>query len=116
MTDGPTDALVFRGFVEHYFVPVLSEGDIVVMDQLSSHRVTGIADMIEQVGARVWYLPPYSPDLTPIEQMWSKVKSLLRTFARRTRKSLFAAIGKALQQVTADECVSYFAHSGYVAS
>ena len=116
VTDGPTDALVFRGFVNHFLVPVLHQGDIVVMDNLSSHKVTGVVDAIESVGARVWYLPPYSPDLNPIEQMWSKVKSILRSFARRTQKSLIHAIGVALSRVTVEECVNYFHHCGYAAT
>jgi len=116
VTEGPTDALVFRGFTEHFLVPVLNQGDIVVMDNLSSHKVTGIVEMIETVGAQVWYLPPYSPDLNPIEQMWSKVKSILRSFARRTKKSLRSAIGKALARVNTQECANYFAHCGYAAT
>ena len=116
VTEGPTDALVFRGFTKHFLVPVLHAGDIVVMDNLSSHKVTGIAEMIESVGARVWYLPPYSPDLNPIEQMWSKVKSVLRSFARRTKNSLVNGIGKALARVTDAECVNYFANCGYTAT
>jgi transposase len=116
VTEGPTDALVFRGFTEYFLVPVLNKGDIVVMDNLSSHKVSGISDMVEAVGAKIWYLPPYSPDLNPIEQMWSKVKSILRSFARRTKKSLFRGIGKALARVTAAECVNYFANCGYDAT
>ena len=92
VTEGPTDAMVFKGFTEHFLAPVLRKGDIVVMDNLSSHKVKGVVDLIESAGAKVWYLPPYSPDFNPIEQMWSKVKSVLRTFARRTKKTLFGAI------------------------
>jgi transposase len=114
-TNGPTDALVFRGFTEHFLVPSLRTGDIVVMDNLSSHKVTGIVEMIESVGAQVWYLPPYSPDFNPIEQMWSKVKSCLRAYAARTKKMLLNAIGKALNQVTIEECINYFQHCGYAA-
>lgn len=115
-TDGPTDALVFRGFTEHFLVPVLQDGDIVVMDNLSSHKVKGVVEMIEAVGAQVWYLPPYSPDFNPIEQMWSKVKSRLRAYAARTKNTLVNAIGKAIQQVAPQECVNYFRHCGYVAT
>jgi len=111
--DGAIDGLVFRGFTEHFLIPVLHQGDIVVMDNLPSHKVKGVVDMIEDVGAEVWYLPPYSPDFNPIEQMWSKVKSVLRSLARRTRKSLNTAIGNALTQVTESECKNYFAHCGY---
>ena len=113
VTEGPTDAMVFKGFTEHFLAPVLRKGDIVVMDNLSSHKVKGVVDLIESAGAKVWYLPPYSPDFNPIEQMWSKVKSVLRTFARRTKKTLFGAIGKALQRVDAQECSNYFRNCGY---
>jgi transposase len=110
--DGPT----FLGFVEHFLVPVLRPGDIVVMDNLSSHKVKGVREAIEGAGAQVWYLPPYSPDFNPIEQMWSKVKAKLRSLARRTTDSLYRAIGAALRQVTSDECSHYFAHCGYAAT
>lgn len=116
VTDGPSNALVFRGFTEHFLVPILNEGDIVVMDNLSSHKVSGIAEMIEQAGAHAWYLPPYSPDLNPIEQMWSKVKSILRSLAKRTKRSLITAVGKALQKVTEQECINYFDNCGYPAT
>jgi transposase len=116
VTVGPTNGLVFLGFVRHFLVPVLQEGDIVVMDNLSSHKVRGVLETIETVGAEVWYLPPYSPDLNPIEQMWSKVKAVLRSFARRTTKALHNAIGRALHQVTAVECQNYIARCGYAAT
>ena len=116
VTEGPTDATVFRGFTEHFLVPVLHEGDIVVMDNLSSHKVKGIAELIESVGAQAWYLPPYSPDLNPIEQMWSKVKSVLRSLARRTTQSLYKAIAKALSMVDEGECRNYFLNCGYNAT
>ena len=111
--DGAIDGLVFRGFTEHFLVPVLRQGDIAVMENLSSHKVQGAVGMIEDVGAQVWYLPAYSPDFNPIEHMWSKVKSVLRSLARRTRKSLNTAIGNALRQVTESECKNDFAHCGY---
>lgn len=82
---------------------------------LASHKVRGIAEMIEAAGAKIWYLPPYSPDLNPIEQMWSKVKSLLRSFAKRTKWSLISGIGQALSRVTPAECINYFANCGYSA-
>ena len=116
VTQGATDAVVFRGFVEHFLVPVLKPGDIVVMDNLSSHKVKGVREAIEAVGAQLWYLPPYSPDLNPIEPMWSKVKAILRTLARRTTKSLYQAIGHALRRVDATECLNYFRNSGYTAT
>ena len=116
VTEGATDALVFRGFVEHFLVPVLQPGQIVVMDNLSSHKVKGIREAIEAVGAELWYLPPYSPDLNPIEPMWSKVKAVLRSLARRTTTTLYRAIGQALTCVEATECLNYFRHCGYTAT
>ena len=110
---GPIDGLVFLGFIQHFLVPVLKTGDIVVMDNLASHKVKGVREAIEAVGAEVWYLPPYSPDLNPIEQMWSKVKAVLRRLARRTTESLYRAIGTALRQVTPDECNNYLTNCGY---
>lgn len=114
--EGPVDGPVFLGFVEHFLVPALRPGDIVVMDNLSSHKVKGVREMIEGAGAELWYLPPYSPDFNPIEQMWSKVKAKLRSLARRTTESLYRAIGAALRQVTPNECFNYFAHCGYAAT
>lgn len=116
VTEGATDALVFRGFVQCFLVPVLRPGDIVVMDNLASHKVLGIREAIEAAGAQVWYLPPYSPDFNPIEQMWSKVKAILRSLARRSQKSLYRAIGQALRLVTPNECRNYFQHCGYIAA
>lgn len=111
--DGPTDAVVFRSYVEQCLAPALPPGDIVVMDNLASHRVTGVVEAIEHVGASVWYLPPYSPDLNPIEKMWSKVKTWLRRVAARTVAGLIQAIGDALRAVDADECRAYFRSCGY---
>jgi transposase len=111
--DGPTDAMMFRGYVEQCLAPALRPGDIVVMDNLSSHKVTGVAEAIEAVGAALLYLPPYSPDLNPIEKLWSKVKSLLRRSAARQMNPLITAIGEALQAVTANECLNYFRSCGY---
>ena len=114
--EGPIDGTVFVGFVEHFLVPVLGPGDIVVMDNLPSHKVKGVREAIESTGAELWYLPPYSPDLNPIESMWSKVKAKLRSLARRTTASLYRAIGTALRQVTPTECSNYFTHCGYTAT
>jgi len=114
--EGAIDGLVFVGFVEHFLAPILKPGDIVVMDNLPSHKVKGVREAIEGRGAQLKYLPPYSPDLNPIEQMWSKVKAKLRSYARRTRESLYRAIGSALRQVTPEECSNYYAHCGYAAT
>lgn len=111
--DGPTDALVFRGYVEDCLAPSLRAGDIVVMDNLSSHKVTGVREAIDSAGASVWYLPPYSPDLNPIEKLWSKVKTWLRRVAARTVEGLIQAVGDALRAVDANECRAYFRSCGY---
>jgi transposase len=111
--DGPTDAIVFRSYVEECLAPSLRAGDIVVMDNLASHKVVGVLEAIEEVGASVWYLPPYSPDLNPIEKLWSKVKTWLRRVAERTVKGLVHAIGNALRAVAPDECRAYFRSCGY---
>lgn len=116
VTEGATDATVFRGFVEHFLVPVLRRGDIVVMDNLSSHKVSGVREAIESVGAQLWYLPPYSPDFNPIEQAWSKVKSVLRSITPKTTRQLYRAVGTALRRVTRRECQNYFANCGYLAT
>ena len=113
VTEGATNTLVFQGFVDHYLAPVLNDGDIVVMDNLSSHKASGVVEAIEAVGAEVWYLPPYSPDFNPIEQMWSKVKHYLRNFAARTKRTRVTAIGKALQTVTLGDILGWFKHAGY---
>jgi transposase len=113
VTEGATNTLVFTGFIESFLVPVLRPGDIVVMDNLSSHKASCVAEAIEAAGAEVWYLPPYSPDLNPIELMWSKVKNHLRSIAARTKRTLITAVGKALNAVTPEDLAGWFAHDGY---
>ena len=113
VTEGAMNTLLFHGFVEKFLAPELRPGDIVVMDNLSSHKASCVAEAIEEVGAEVWYLPPYSPDFNPIELMWSKVKNLLRSFAARTKRTLVTAIGKALKAVTSEDAAGWFAHDGY---
>ena len=112
--DGPTDAAVFLSYVEDCLAPALKPGDLVVMDNLSSHKVKGVVEAIQSVGADVWYLPPYSPDLNPIEMVWSKVKSILRSIAARTAESLRHAIAAALGAVTPSDLLGYYHHTGYV--
>jgi len=103
----------FRAYVEQFLVPTLKKDDIVIMDNLPSHKVTGIREAIEKVGAKLIYLPPYSPDLNPIEQVFSKFKALLRKAAARTVEALWKAIGKALDAFSSDECAAYLKNSGY---
>ena len=112
--DGPTDAAVFLTYVQECLAPALRPGDVVVMDNLSSHKVKGVREAIQAVGAELWYLPPYSPDLNPIEPMWSKVKSILRSLAARTAESLRQAIGVALTAVTGSDLKGYFHHTGHI--
>jgi transposase len=113
VTEGAMNTLLFRGFIEKFLAPLLRPGDIVVMDNLSSHKAKCVTEAIEAVGAEVWYLPPYSPDFNPIELMRSKVKNLLRSLAARTKRTLITAIGKALNAVIPADAAGWFAHDGY---
>lgn len=111
--EGATTGEVFRAYVEHVLVPTLRRGDIVVLDNLSSHKDKPALALIEQAGAEVRFLPAYSPDFNPIEKMWSKVKALLRSAKARTEENLLAAIGSALAEVTAQNAEGWFASCGY---
>ena len=111
--DGPMDGESFRAYVEQFVVPILKPGDIVVMDNLASHKVTGIREAIEAAGAELRYLPPYSPDFNPIEQLFAKLKALLRKAAARTVEALIAAIAEILTKVSPQECANYLANQGY---
>jgi transposase len=112
--DGSADGQVVSTFIQDVLVPALRPGQIVIMDNLSAHKVDGIQDAIEARGARLEYLPSYSPDLSPIEKCWSKVKAILRAKAARTRDSLDQAITEAVEMVTAQDARGWFAHCGYV--
>lgn len=109
----PTDADVFRTFINQVLTPALRPGMVVVMDNLAAHKVSGIRESIERVGCRLVYLPPYSPDLSPIEPVWSKVKQSLRRFAARDVPGLMQAIDHALSAVTAADCYGCFNDCGY---
>lgn len=111
--EGAMDAEAFLCYVRSVLVPTLVPGDIVVMDNLRAHKSVAALSLIESVGARVEFLPAYSPDLNPIEQMWSKVKALLRGFAARTFEQLLDAIAVALQCVTSQDAAGWFSHCGY---
>jgi transposase len=111
--EGAINGELFRAWVEQHLAPVLKPGDIVVMDNLSSHKVTGIREAIEAVGAELRYLPPYSPDLNPIELAFAKFKKLLRDGAERTVDKLWKLCGSILDQFTESECRNYFRHCGY---
>jgi transposase len=111
--DGATDAEVFRVYVEQVLRPTLRPGDIVIMDHRRAPNAAGIREAIEQTGARLQYWPPYSPDLSPIERCWSKLKTALRTAQARTREALEHAMAQALATITAADAQSWFRHCGY---
>jgi len=107
------DGEIFTNFIKQCLVPVLQPGQIVIMDNLSTHKVAGIRVLIEKAGAQLVYLPPYSPDLTPIELFWSKVKSFIKKQEARTVKNLGKAIKEAFKTVTAQDLEGWFSHCGY---
>ena len=111
--DGPINAVSFEAYVEQFLVPELKAGDIVVMDNLSSHKRPKVVALIEAAGASLLYLPPYSPDFNPIEKLFAKLKALLRKAAERTIDGLWRAIGKCLDKFTQRECANYFEAAGY---
>ena len=111
--DGAMDGAAFKAYVDHVLAPSLAPGDIVVMDNLSSHKVAGVRQAIKAAGAYLLYLPAYSPDLNPIEQAFAKLKALLRKIAARTVEELWQAIADCLDQFTPQECRNYFLNAGY---
>lgn len=113
VVDGAVNADVFEAFVEHVLVPQLREGDVVVMDNLSSHKRVRTRALIEAAGAELVFLPPYSPDLNPIEMVFSKIKQLLRSLACRTRDALWRAMQSVLDRVSRSDAHNCFTHCGY---
>ena len=113
LLDGPVNRDAFEAYVEQVLVPALRPGDLVVMDNLSSHKGPAVRKLIEAAGAELLYLPPYSPDLNPIENAFAKLKALLRKAAERTIDGLWSTTGKLLDSFTSAECRNYFAHAGY---
>jgi transposase len=111
--DGPMNGEAFLVYVEEVLAPSLSAGDIVLIDNLPAHKVKGVREAIEARGAKLIYLPPYSPDLNPIEMVFAKLKALLRKAAERTRDALWDRIGQLLQAFTPQECANCLAHAGY---
>ena len=111
--DGPTDREVFRAYVQQVLGPQLRPGDIVIMDNLSPHKAPGVKGAIEAVGATVLYLPPYSPDFNPIENLWSKLKTHLRSAGARTFNTLCDAVAEGLKTITTPDCRGYFQNCGY---
>nr|WP_184522116.1 IS630 family transposase [Roseomonas pecuniae] len=111
--DGPMTGEAFLAYIGQFLAPTLSKGDVVVLDNLAAHKVAGVREAIRATGASLLYLPPYSPDLNPIEQAFAKLKALLRKAATRTREALWTTIGRLLDTFTATECRNYLANSGY---
>jgi len=111
--DGPINGSLFLAWVKQHLVPTLSPGDVVIMDNLSSHKVAGVREAIESTGAELRYLPPYSPDLNPIELAFAKLKKLLRDGAERTVDKLWELCGRILDEFSPAECQNYFRHCGY---
>lgn len=111
--DGGTTGEVFEAYVEQVLGPRLRRGDIVVMDNLGSHKVDAIRQLMESRGAKLIYLPPYSPDFNPIEPCWSKLKAILKKLGAKSRDALDTAIATGLNAITASDCSGWFAHGGY---
>lgn len=114
LMDGAMNGAKFKDYVENHLVPHLRKGDVVVMDNLPCHKVAGIREAIESVGAHLSYLPPYSPDLNPIEEMWSKIKAYLRKVKARSQDRLLPEILNAFRLVRPDDIQGWFRHSGYI--
>jgi transposase len=114
--DGAIDGESFKAYIEQNLAPTLQPGDIVIMDNLSCHKIAGIDAAIYAKGAVLLYLPPYSPDFNPIEQVFAKLKQLLRSAAKRTIDELWNAIGKLVSEFSQQECLNYFRHCGYNAT
>jgi transposase len=111
--DGPMNGNAFLAYVEQVLVPTLKPGDIVVLDNLSAHKVPGVREAIEVTGSSLLYLPPYSPDFNPIEQLFAKLKALLRKAAERSIDALWSRIALLLSAFTSEECANYFRNAGY---
>jgi transposase len=113
MVEGFVDCAAFLAFVQEVLVPQLQPGQVVVLDHLKAHKAAGVREAIEAVGARLLYLPPYSPDFSPIEECWSTIKAVLRTQAARTLERLWQAITEAFAAITSQDAQGWFIHAGY---
>ena len=113
LLDGPINAEGFEAYVEKALVPTLRPGDLAIMDNLGSHKGKAVRRAIRSAGAKLFFLPKYSPDLNPIEQVFAKLKHLLRNAAARTIETVLDAIGKLLDTFTPQECANYLANAGY---
>lgn len=116
VVDGPMNRVIFTQYIRQFLVPELRPGDLVVLDNLSSHKSPEIRAIIHAAGARLLFLPPYSPDLNPIELAFAKLKALLRKAAERTRDALWMQIGQILDLFHPNECQNYIRHAGYTPS
>jgi transposase len=116
MIKGAINGEIFLAYVEQCLVPTLTRGDIVVMDNVPAHKVDGVKDAIETAGASLRYLPPYSPDLNPIELSYSAFKTFLRKCAARSEQELYRRIGQFVRKLPAQNCANFFAHAGYAAT
>jgi len=116
LIDGPINGERFRLYVDKVLVPSLKPGDIVIIDNLGSHKAKAIRCAIRAAGARLFFLPKYSPDLNPIEQLFAKLKHMLRKAAKRTPDTVCRAIGEILNAVTPKECANYFTQAGYAST
>ena len=114
--DGPINGTSFRAYIEQFLVPTLSPGDVVVMDNLGSHKSQAVRRLIRAAGAKLFFLPRYSPDLNPIEQVFAKLKTLLRKADPRTTEDTWRRIGSLLDHFTAEECANYLANAGYAST
>ena len=111
--DGPINGECFRAYVEQQLVPTLKPGDIVIMDNLGSHKSAALRRIIRAAGARLWFLPPYSPDLNPIEQAFAKIKHWMRAAQKRTSEEVWRHIGSLVATIQPTECSNYFGNAGY---
>ncbi len=116
MIEGSIDTVVFNEYCEQVLRPTLKAGDVIVLDNLGAHRASRIEEISRESGARVVWLPPYSPDFSPIELMWSKVKTYLKKVKARTQEELEKAIAVALETITISDCLNWFRHCGYQAT
>jgi transposase len=116
VVDQPMNRVIFTQYVRQFLAPQLAPGDIVILDNLSSHKGAEVLALIRATGAELLFLPPYSPDLNPIENAFAKLKALLRKAAERTRETLWRRIGLLLDEFSPDECSNYIRHAGYASS
>jgi len=114
--DGPINGIAFRAYVDQILVPALKPNDIVIMDNLGSHKSKAVRDAIKAAGARLFFLPPYSPDLNPIEQTFSKIKHWMRMASERTVEATWKRVGKLIGTIKPQECENYFINSGYAST